>query len=213
VDWVALFERERSRYEDGEARLRPEQLVRMGNAAYGAGLALLMLGRDGEAGEWLARAAGRWRESFEHAAPDAWGRPIGTLKAWLIAARAAEAEDAARWALGLGPAEADSPIGQYAAGLAHLALGRWDDGAAVAETLRGRTDFPSAVADALGAISAGDGPAFAAAAEAVLVSFEGREEYLEDAAVADTVLALQALAGRRGLAAALRPSPVLPAGR
>ena len=38
VDWEALFERERSRVEDGEARLDPEQLVRIGNAAYGAGL-------------------------------------------------------------------------------------------------------------------------------------------------------------------------------
>src|SRR5262249_59456113 len=97
--------------------------------AYGAGLALLMLAREGEAGEWLARAAERWRESWEHAAPDSWGRPIGTIKAWLIAGRGAEADDAARWALGLGAADAASPIGRYAASLAQLAHGLWDEAA------------------------------------------------------------------------------------
>jgi hypothetical protein len=45
VDPEALFERERARYEDGDARLDPGQLVRMGNAAYGAGLALLLTRR------------------------------------------------------------------------------------------------------------------------------------------------------------------------
>src|SRR5262245_61204299 len=183
----------------------------MGNAAYGAGLALLMLGRRAEAGEWLARAAGRWRESWEHAAPESWGRPIGTIKAWLIAGRGAEAEDAARWALGLGATDAASPIGRYAAILALLALGRWDEAADGAETLRGRRDFPPAVADALAAIGASDGDAYASAAEAVLVSFETREEYLEDAAVADTLLALHAMARRRGLVVELRASGVLPA--
>ncbi|MDX6387141.1 MAG: hypothetical protein QOD85_943, partial [Gaiellaceae bacterium] len=43
----------------------------------------------------------------------------------------------------------------------------------------------------------------------VLESFEGREDYLEDLPVADTVIVLQALAARRGLAAELS-SPLLP---
>jgi len=42
--------------------------------------------------------------------------------------------------------------------------------------------------------------------------FETREEYLEDIAVADTVLVLQALATRRELAAELA-SPLLPSPR
>jgi hypothetical protein len=212
VDWPSLLERERARYADGEARLAPEQLVRMGNAAYGAGLALLMLGREAEAGEWLARAAARWRESWEHATPTSWGRPIGTVKALLLAGRDAEAEDAARWALGLGAEDADSSIGRYAACLALLTLQRWDDAAPGAATLRGRDDFPPAVHDALAAIAAGDGAACAAAVDAVVVSFETRDEYLEDAAVADTALVLQALARRRGLELELRASPVLPPG-
>ena len=64
MDWEELFERERARVEDGEARMAPEQVVRIGNAAYGAGLSLLMLGRDDEARDWLDRAALRWRESW-----------------------------------------------------------------------------------------------------------------------------------------------------
>src|SRR5215218_4817872 len=125
MDWDALLERERSRYADGEARLDPEQLVRIGNAAYGAGLSLLMLGRHDEAREWLDRAAARWRESWEHATPTSWGRPIGTIKAALIAGRADKAEEYARWALGLDSETAESPIGRYAACLALLTLGRW----------------------------------------------------------------------------------------
>ena len=48
------------------------------------------------------------------------------------------------------------------------------------------------------------------AVEAVLESFEQRDEYLEDIPVADTVLVLQTLAARRGFAAELS-SPLLPA--
>ncbi len=43
----------------------------------------------------------------------------------------------------------------------------------------------------------------------MLESFETRTEYLEDIPVADTVLVLQALAQRRGMAAELE-SPLLP---
>jgi hypothetical protein len=52
---------------------------------------------------------------------------------------------------------------------------------------------------------------YAEAADAVLTSFETREEYLENVAVADTLLVLQALAARRGIAADLPASRVLPA--
>jgi tetratricopeptide (TPR) repeat protein len=212
MDWIPTFERERSRYEDGEARIAPEQLVRMGNAAYGAGLALLRAGRPEEAADWLDRAAARWRESWEHADPDSWGRPIGALKAELIADREPEVQELARWTLELGAATAESPIGRYAGALALLALERWPEARHVAESLRGRDDFSHDVADALATIAAGDVVGYAEAVEAVLGSFETREEYLEDVAVADTVLALQALARARGMAHDLPPSRVLPLG-
>jgi hypothetical protein len=46
----------------------------------------------------------------------------------------------------------------------------------------------------------------------VLETFETRKAYLEDVPVADTVLVLQALAGRRDLGAELE-SPLLPPAR
>ena len=204
-------DRERRRYEDGMARLDPEQLVRIGNAAWGAGLSLLMLGRADEAAEWLDRAAVRWRESWEHATETSWGRPIGAIKAELIAGRDDEAAAYARWALELSTAEAESPIGRYAATLALLTLERWDEAASIAATLVGRDDFPPVVADSLAAIATGDQARYEPAVAAVLESFETRDEYLEDVPVADTVLVLQELAGRRGLAAAELSSTLLPA--
>ena len=70
-------------------------------------------------------------------------------------------------------------------------------------------DFPTDVASALTALAAGDGVGYVSAVESVLGSFETRDEYLEDIPVADTVLVLQALAARRGLAAELA-SALLP---
>src|SRR4051794_7122437 len=116
-----MLEREAARYADGEARLgdgsdeRQRQLTRMGNAAWGAALCVLMSG--GDPGEWLHRAADRWRESFADAPPDSWGRPIGAMKALILAGDWAAAEDAARWALSAGADDAESPIGRYAAAL------------------------------------------------------------------------------------------------
>jgi hypothetical protein len=207
INWDQLLEREQSRYEDGMRRLDPTQLVRLGNAAYGAGLVLLMTGRREEAGEWLGRAAERWCESWEHATPTSWGRPIGAVKATLIAGRDDAAAAYAEWALGLGCAEAESPIGQYGAALALLVLGRDTEAAPLAAGLGGRDDFPPAVAGALAGLAAGAG--YAEAVRSVLESFETREEYLEDVPVADTVLALQALAARRGIEVVL-VSPLLP---
>jgi tetratricopeptide (TPR) repeat protein len=217
-DWRANLDREAGRYRDGEARLpddpdeRQRQLTRMGNAAYGAGLCALMLGEAEEAREWLARAAERWRESFEHAPPGSWGRPIGAIKAHLLAGDWERAEDAARWALDAGAAESDSPIGRYAACLALLVLDRPVDARVHADAIRTREDFPAPVGDALAMIAAGtDEVGYVEAVEEVLESFETREEYLEDVAVADTVIVLQTLAERRGLGAELS-SPLLPGG-
>ena len=65
------------------------------------------------------------------------------------------------------------------------------------------------VGDALAFIAAEDRVGYVEAVEDVLDSFEQRDEYLEDLPVADTVLVLQALAGRRGMAAELS-STLLP---
>jgi hypothetical protein len=181
----------------------------MGNAAGGAGLALLMAGRRDEAAEWLARAAERYRESFADAPPGSWGRPIGAMKARILAGDWDGASADARWALDAGAAEADSPIGRYTAALAYLVLGDDEHARVHADAIRARDDFPHAVGDALAFVAAHDVLGYAEAVETVLASFETREEFLEDIPVADTVLVLQILAGSRGIAAQLS-SPLLP---
>ena len=185
-----------ARYEGGEQRgLDQRQLTQLANAAWAAGLCLLMDGRDAESAAWLRRAAERYRESWDAGAPpDSWGRPIAAMKALLLAGE--DASPAARWALDAGAAEAESPIGRYAAALAHLVLGQDVEARMVAETLVGRDDFPRDVGDALLMIAGGD-----------------RVEYdvaVEDVRVADTVLVLQALASARDMAVDLPASELLP---
>jgi hypothetical protein len=216
-DWPAHLEREQARYREGEARLpdaedadaRQRQLTRLGNAAGGAGLALLMQGGRDEAAVWFARAAERYRESFADAPPASWGRPIGAVKSLVLADDWPAAEEAARWAFEAGVADATSSIGRYAAALALLVLGRDAEARPHADEIRIRDDFPARVGDALAFIAAGDVLGYIEAVEDVLESFETRTEYLEDLPVADTVVVLQALAERRGMAAELE-SPLLP---
>jgi tetratricopeptide (TPR) repeat protein len=216
-DWAAHLEREERRYRDGESRLpeaqdadsRQRQLTRLGNAAGGAGLALLMRGRPDEATEWFRRAAERYRESFADAPPDSWGRPLGAMKSLVLAGDWPAAEKAAGWALEAGAANATSPIGRYAAALALLILGDGQEARPHADAIRTRDDFPHAVGDALAFLAAQDVLGYTEAVEAVLASFETRDEYLEDLPVADTVMVLQALARRRGIVAKL-VSPLLP---
>jgi hypothetical protein len=210
-DWQAHVDREEVRYRDGETRLpeaadadsRQRQLTRLGNASAGAGLALLMAGRLDEAAARLIRAAERYRESFADAPPGSWGRPIGAMKARLLADDWDGAATDARWALEAGAADADSPIGRYAAALAFLILGDDEHARIHADAIRTRDDFPADVGDALAFLAAGDVDGYILAVEAVLTSFENRAEYLEEIPVADTVLVLQALAERREITAEL----------
>src|SRR5690242_16873642 len=170
MDWRERYERAAARYAGGEAReLDERQLVQLANAAWAAGLSLLMAGDREDAREWLLRAARRYRESWDAGAPsDAWGRPIGSLKALLIAGE--DAEDAARWALDAGAAGAESPIGRYAGVLALLVLGRDEEAGALAVTLG--EEFPGDVAAALAALAGHDPDAFAVAVAEVRRSFE-----------------------------------------
>lgn len=196
MDWRERYERAAARYAAGETReLDERQLVQLANAAWAAGLSLRMAGDSEGAAEWLRRSAERYRESWDAGtATGAWGRPIGALKALLIAGEDASA--AARWALDAGAVEAESPIGRYAAVLALLVLGRDEEARGLAATLG--EGFPEDVAAALRALAAGDRDAYRAAAEAARRSFEARSAFLEDVPVPDTALALDVLAARRG---------------
>jgi hypothetical protein len=210
MDWIAGADAKCARYEEQHGELDERALVRRGNTAYAAGLSYLMAD-DGRAAEWLRRAAARWRESWDAGeGRDAWGRPIGALKASLLAGDDAALDELARWTLEQGAATAESPIGRYAGALALLSLGRWPEARHVAQTLRERDDFPRDVADALACIAADDAVGLIAAVDSVVESFAARTEYLEDVPVADTALALHLLATRRGLEVALPPSPLLP---
>ena len=215
MDWEALARRSEARYADGEGRLPVDgdagqkQLVRMAMAAGSVGLARLMQGRAEEAPAWLLRSAERYRESWEGAPPGSWGRPLGAVKARVLAGDWPGARADAHWALGLGPAQADSPIAWYVAALAHVVT--LDDKSAsdLAGSLLTEETFPRPVALALAALAGRDRDAYARAAADVLRSFEERDTYVEGVPVADTVLVLEALASQRGMAAGL-DSPLLP---
>lgn len=215
LSWAERARSAAERYADGEARLpgdrdeRQRQLTRMGNAAWAAGLSLLMAGDSAGARGWLVRAAEIYRRSWDDAPPGSWGRPIGAMKSRLVAGDLAGARSDARWALEADAAESESPIGRYAAALASLVLGDDERAGALASTLRGRDDFPSCVADAMVALARHDPDAYASAARAMVDDFEARDAFLEEVAVADTVLALQALARERGIVVEL-VSPLLP---
>ena len=206
--WEEHAEREERRYADALARLpeeadpRQKQLVRAAMAAGGAGLARLMQKRRAEAAGWFARSAERYRESWADAPPGSWGRLIGALKARVLAGDWEGAQVDARWALDQDPAGSDSPIGAYAAALAHLILGEDKAAAELGAPLRAVEEevFPAPVAEALAGLADGDAKTYAAGCTAVLASFETRDAYLEDMPVADTVIVLEALAERRGMA-------------
>jgi hypothetical protein len=210
VDWAAFARERQARYAEPHGELDERGLVRQGNVAYAAALGLVMAG-DPAAGEWFRLAASRWRESWRGG--ESWGRPIGALKASLLAGDDAAVEELGRWTLELGTASVDSPIGRYAAMLALLALDRDQEARHVASTLRERDDFPRDVADALAAIAARDVVAYTEAVESVVESFETRAAFLEDARVADTALVLDLLACRRAIDVDLPVSDVLPAHR
>lgn len=198
MEWRERYEQAAARYAAGETReLDERQLVQLANAAWAAGLSLLMAGDCECAAAWLRRSAARYRESWDAGeARDAWGRPLGAIKALLIAGE--DASESALWALAAGAVRAESPIGLYAGALALLVLERDGEAEAVAATLD--DGFPDEVAAALGAIARHDAAAFAAASGEVRRSFAEREAYLEDIAVPDTALALEALAAHRRLA-------------
>jgi hypothetical protein len=205
-----VSERAVERYRAGEGRdLDQRQLTQLANAAWAAGLWLLLEGDEEASREWLRTAARRYRESWDAGAPpDSWGRPIAAMKSLILAGD--DATPAAHWALEAGARDAESPIGRYAGTLALLVLGEDVDARVLGSTLRNDESFPMAVADALVTIAAADRAGYLLAVEDILESFEQRTDFLEDVRVADTVLVLQRLAAARDCAVDLPPSELLP---
>lgn len=161
-----------------------------------------MQGRRAEAVGWFARAAERYRESYEGAPEGSWGRLIGAIKMRVLAGDWTGAGADASWALEEGAEEAESPIGRYAAALAALVLENDPEAARLGRTLAvdPQESFPREVAQAIVGLAERDAATYAEGLALTLRSFETRDEYLEDVPVADTVLVLDALAKRRGMA-------------
>ena len=210
MNWIPFAEEKQSRYEHPHGDLDERGLVRQGNAAYAAGLGLLMAD-DPAAAEWFRRAAARWRESWDAAdGRESWGRPIGALKASLLAGGDDAVAGYARWTLELGCTTAESPIGRYAATLALLALGRWAEARHLAESLRSRDDFPHDVADALASIAAHDVIGYCEAVESVVSSFEDARGLPRGGRCRRHGARAAALAHRRDIDEPLPASPLLP---
>ena len=215
MDWQAKLAWAGAEHERRlAAALGPDEredlrLAGIAGASWAAGLAALMLGRDGEARDGLRRAAGEYDASWRAAPPGSWGRPIAMIRCRLMAGDHEGARADASAAVAAGVLDAPGPIGGYCAALALLALGRDEDAGIVAARIADGLE-PASVADALGALARADGAAYVAARLAVLRSFEEREAFLEDVRVADTVLVLDALAAARGLEPPTLSSPLLP---
>ena len=128
------------------------------------------------------------------------------MKSRLIAGDVDGARADARWALEAGASDSESAIGRYAAALAWLVLADDAAAAAVVPTIAGAEEIPPAVTGSLRALAESDASGYETAIRELVADFEARDEFLEDVPVADTVLALQALAAERGLAAPLTSS-------
>jgi hypothetical protein len=128
------------------------------------------------------------------------------LKAAVLAGDASEEALYARGSLG---DAAGSAPASYALAIAALIEGDDGEAAAAAEEMRGGTEAMVRAADAIAALAAGDGAAYAEAVRAIVADFEAREQHLTGVPIADTALMLERLAAPRGLACGL-PSPLLP---
>jgi hypothetical protein len=187
-------------------RRRDADLLAEAVAADGEAFRLMLDGRPDEARRVLRRAAALYRASWEAAPPRAFGRLVAMMTSALLAGDAGEAAAFARRELG---GVADSPTSAYAQALAALIEGRDDDARAPAETMRRAGGAFGRAGDAVAALAAGDGPAYARAVAAIVDDFAARDAHLTGVAVADTAMALEVLAGRRGMAAD-PPSPLMP---
>lgn len=182
-------------------------LLREAIALEGRGQRALLDGEADASRLDLLGASDLYRRSWELASPTSFGRLIGMLKAAVIAGDATGAAAYARTQL---PAAPDSPASSYALAIAALVEG--DDAAARTASAGMRAGSPpfGRAADAIDAVLDRDQARYAAAVNAIVTDFEGREEHLTGVPIADTALMLERLAGARGMACGAR-SALLPA--
>ena len=155
----------------------------------------------------FAAAATLYQQSWEAAHARAFGRLVGMLKAAVLAGGGALEARYARAALG--KRDPESATASYAQALAALILGEDRDARLWAGRMSAGDEAFARTGEAISALAAHDDIRYAAALEAIVHDFERRSEHLTGVAIADTALTLEALAGRRGIRAAI-VSPVLP---
>jgi hypothetical protein len=167
----------------------------------------LLAGDPDAARDALRAASDRYRESWDAAPPDAFGRLVGMVKAAVLAG---EGTTAARFVRSSVPDDAPSPTSAYALALAALVEG--DDPLALraAEAMRAGSEAFGRAADGVAALASGDAQVYAAAIQAIVDDFAARDTHLTGVPIADTALVLERLAAPRGLASGVR-SPLLPA--
>jgi len=165
--------------------------------------------RDAARAEF-ATAADLYRQSWEAAHARAFGRLVGMLKASVLAGDDALAEASyARSALA--DADPGSATANYARAIAAVIAGDDEDAVVWAARLDGAPEAFARAGAAIAALAARDEPGYAAAVREIVRDFEQRSQHLTGVAIADTALMLEVLAARRGMAAAVVGSPVLPA--
>jgi hypothetical protein len=150
-------------------------------------------------------AAVLYRQSWEAAKPDAYGRLVGMLKASVLSG---SAQEEARYVRAL-HLQADSPVAAYA--LAISALVASDDATArrLAQRLRTASDAFRRAGEGIAAIADRDPQRTGEAIAAIAADFEARDEHLTGVRIADTALMLRELAAARGLEVSVT-SAVLP---
>jgi hypothetical protein len=172
-----------------------------------AGQRALLAGRTNEASDAFWAASELYRESWEHAPPNSYGRLVGMLKSAILAG---EGQTAARYACAaLRGAPAQSATAAYAEAIAALAAA--DDRAALAAAarMRGGSEASVRAANALAALGERDRQAYSAALREIVADFEQRTEHLTGVPIADTAVMLERLAAARGMETEIS-SPMLP---
>ena len=212
--WAEHARRAERRFADGQRRLpsepeaRQKQLGADGDGGEHGRLACLMDGRSDEAGEWFLTSAETYRASWRPPA-----RELGPPDRCTQGGHPRPRHDRRRRDRDLGGVARGRAGGFPDCSLRRLRSRlrpRHDaEAARLAEGLGEDSTFPKPTAAALAALAHREPARYREAVAAVLVEFESRTDFLEDLPVADTVLVLEALAERRGLA--VRPvSELLP---
>jgi hypothetical protein len=191
--------------QEGEHR----ELMIAAIAAEGVAHAALVEGDLAAARAAYADAVAKYRASWALAPPKSYGRLVGLLKAAVLGGDSEGAAHEVREALDGDADAAGSPVASYVLAVAALILG--DDAAVgpLADVMEPRGGAFERTANALRALAAGDGAAYAEAVAAIEADFAEREEHLTGVAIADTAVMLELIAAGRGLGAGL-DSPLVP---